>query len=158
MVNIQFFNTNIVFKTIESHLTERDIIDTIPYFFEGKEYFIQFYLTYNGCLFPNSAFFYRDSFYKVSEDDYNLLSIESFFSINDSSNSLISIWNATKENMRIRIFANDNFPFAVNASGNLFWIELLSGKVKYICMETSEEILVAPSFIDFCKGIQANMR
>ena len=158
-MNNQIINEDVIFTTKKSHLTEKEIDDIIPYFFEGKEYFIQFYLNYNGMIFPNIAFFYRDLFYEVSKDEYNLLSIEAFFAINNSNSTIFSIWNAVKENNRVKMFANYHIPFAINSSGDIFWIELPTGKIKYICMETPDNIiLVAPSFIDFCRGIQANIR
>jgi hypothetical protein len=154
-----FFANNVVFQTRESHFTEKEIIDIIPYAFEGKEYFVQFYLTYDGIWFPDSAYLYRDLFYKVSDED-NMLAIDHFLFLTNAETTVISIWDAIKENKGIKKEYSDNhIPFACDAGGNLFLIELKSGKIKYMEMESPYDVtLVAPSFIDFCNGIQAEER
>lgn len=153
-----FFNKELALNAKGCKLSKSEIEQVISFAFKGKEDFIELYTIHNGISFPNGAFFYRDSLYKVSEDDYNLLSVEAFFSIT-TPNGIIDVWNATKENNRIRKFAQTHIPFAVDASGNFFWIEIPSGQIKYVPMETpNEETLVAPSFGYFYKNLQPTMR
>ena len=153
-----FLNRELVINSKGHKLSKKEVELSIPLDFNGKDNFIEFYIAYNGISFPNSAFFYRELFYNVSEDDCNFLSVESFLPINDA-NDIINIWNMTKENIRVQKFAQVHIPFSVDASGNFFWIEIPTGHIKYIPMETpNEEILVAPSFVDFCENIQPTMR
>ena len=146
MNKIHFISNNVVFQTKESHFTEKEIIDIIPYTFEGKEYFVQFYLKYDGIWFPDGADFVLD------EDRFE---IEYFYSIKSTN-----LWTPVKVRDVIEMnFSDNHIPFATDAAGNLFLIELPTGEIKYIEMEYPYEVtLVAPSFIDFCNGIQATMR
>lgn len=153
-----FFNEELKFTANGNQLSQQEIEKYISFDFKGKSDFIKFYSTYNGISFSNSTFFYRDFFFTIDEDDYNLLSIEAFLPI-IGSNSIENLWDAAKENRRLYNFAQTHVPFAIDASGNFFWIEFISGQVKYLLMESpNEEMLVAPSFLEFCKNIQGAMR
>jgi len=159
MSNIKILNSKLNIRKVGNQLTERQIIDAIPNPFKGKEHFIEFYLDFNGIVFSDFAFFYCDSFYKVSEDEYNLLIFECFLHISDSENSLNSMWDSLKENKKIKSFANTHIPFAIDSSGNYLWIEQHSGIIKYVNMETPVDItFVAPSFLEFCKHIVPTIR
>ena len=146
MANIKFFNKDVIFQTRVSHFTEKEITDAIPQTFEGKEYFIQFYLTYDGIWFPDGADFVSDEY---------MIEIEYFYSIRDTNH-----WFPIKVRDEIEMnFSDNHIPFATDSSGNLFLIELPTGKIKYTEMEYPYGTeLIAPSFIDFCNRIQQNIR
>lgn len=159
MKNIFFTDPNLKFKENKSNLTQEEILKNIPFDFQGKKDFIAFYSLYNGIVFPYSAFFYRDSFYEVSSNDYNMLDIGAFFEISNSNNSIVKMWESLKEDLITKEIASKYFPFGNDSSGNMYCIESKSGVVIYLQHETPKDITeVAPSFLDFCNKILGEMR
>lgn len=159
MENIFFTNPNLTLIENKSSLSEKEILNNIPFDFQGKQNFISFYTIYNGVIFPYGAFYYRDSFYKVSSNEYNLLDIGAFFEISNSENSILKMWESLKNDLRTKEITSKYFPFGNDSSGNLYCIEVKSGIVVYLQHETPKDITkVAPSFLDFCNNIQEEMR
>ncbi|WP_158978795.1 SMI1/KNR4 family protein [Cellulophaga sp. L1A9] len=154
-----FTDPNLTFNETKSTLVEEDIVESIPFDFEGKKDFILFYTQYNGVVFPFGAFFYRDSFYEVRRDEYNLLDVGAFFEISNSENSILKMWESFKADLRAKDISSKYLPFGNDSSGNLFCIESKTGVVVYIQHENPKNITnVAPSFLDFCNKIQEEMR
>lgn len=154
-----FTDPNLVLRGNNSKLTKEQVLDNIPFGFQGEKDFVDFYILYNGIVFPYGAFFYRDFFYKVSNNDYNMLDIGAFFEISDSNHSIIKMWKSLKEDLRTKKISSKYFPFGNDSSGNLYCIEYKSGIVIYLQHECPQNITrVAPSFLDFCNKIQGRMR
>jgi len=160
MSNI-FFPDSLILNESSYQLTKAEIEDLIPYDFVGKKDFVEFYLKYNGVIFPNGAFYFRDKFYDVSQNDYNMLDVGAFLSLVGDSNesTIFSLWDSIKNNASVQDFANKHIPFSLDSSGNFFWIEISSGKIFYLPMESPEDVcLVAPTFQDFYSNIQADFK
>ncbi|AIM37880.1 hypothetical protein KO02_15185 [Sphingobacterium sp. ML3W] len=159
MENVFFINNDLKFKGNKSTLTQEDILKNISFAFQGQKDFVLFYTLYNGVIFPYGAFFYRDSFYEVSSNDYNFLDVGAFFEISNSNNSIEKMWESLREDLRTKEIASKYFPFGNDSSGNLYCIESKSGIVVYFTHENPKDITeVAPSFLDFCNKIQGAMR
>lgn len=154
MDNIFFKNTDLVFTVLKEGLTEEQINSVIIFDFKGKEYFVQFYLAHNGVYFPEGAEISRSQFYKVNDDEYNELEIEFIYNIEHLS----KMWKATKEHSsEANIYTETHIPFARDAAGNDFWVEIATGFIKHISWEYAlpdGEILVAPNFRDFCLALK----
>lgn len=166
-----FFNNEIVFENHWKNVTLSQINEVIPHDFFGKKEFIEFYLCTNGGCFTNEAYIYRDSFYQVSKNDCNLIEIASFLHIPLFEKDENPHWTSSIiEVMERRDLLSENFeeftlfhiPFADNYGDNDFWIDIQTGEIKYIDYEESydpnDAIIVAPSFPEFCKNIQAKRR
>ena len=159
MNNIFFIDNNLKFKANKSNLTQEDVLKNRPFAFHGENDFITFYTQYNGLVFPYGAFFYRDSFYQASSNDYNFLDVGAFFEISDANNSIEKMWKALKEDLETKELALKYFPFGNDSSGNLYCIESESGTVYYLTHENPKNITkVAPTFLEFCNKIQGEMR
>ena len=100
-------------------------------------------------------FLYRDSFFNVEKNDYNMLDIGCFFRVSELEifSRLISLTKSSRDKEACLLsFANDS-------SGNIYCIEEGSGKVFYIHHEEEECVTeVAPSFLLFCENIKGEMR
>ncbi|MDR0606523.1 MAG: SMI1/KNR4 family protein [Bacteroidales bacterium] len=153
------FSFDLKFEAEISDLSEQQINSVIPFDFKGKEDFIKFYLTYNGVYFPNGAMLH---YYRIPNENCYTAEIESFYrirSIGDNSEdvSLADIWGyAKKHSQKAKEFAEIHIPFAGDASGNDYWINISTGNIKYVNWEYQfeEERLVASSFKDFCLAIR----
>jgi len=162
-----FRDTGLVISDAGPPIDESAIAQAIPDAFPGKEGFVAFYVRYNGVYFPRGAMFYCDRFRSVLPHDHNRLTVSNFLFIprfsGEKDDYLISITH-TRDNMMqrrpdLRAFAQAHLPFASDASGNDFWIELLTGRIKYRPLEEFENekdlVDVAPSFIDFAENVEA---
>lgn len=171
MSELNFFTDKNLNFEHSLHGLSKDQIDTlIPHDFKGKDFFVRFYLTCNGGYFSGGAYFYRDAFYSIKSNDYNLMEIEGFNFIqsypNEESSFLLSIneiWDTRRKySKNMKEFAKRHFPFAGDAGDNDYWLDMESGYVKYIRWESDDNpdsaIIVAPTFHDFCMKIQANRR
>lgn len=142
------------YKALKISLTKNQIENWMPFYFEGKEEFILFYLTFNGVYFPKGAKISTESFLDVDEDEYYELELEYIYDIE----YILEIKEAIKEQSEeVKKFAETHIPFARNAGGNDFFIEIPTGKIKYVSWEYGIEdglIEVAPSFKDFCGAIE----
>jgi hypothetical protein len=154
MDSLFFTNPNLNFQVLNEGLARERISNIILYDFNGKENFIGFYLVHDGVYFPDGASINRSSFQKVTEDEYNELEIEFIYSIEH----LTKMWEAIKERSTIaKKFVETHIPFARDAAGNEFFIEIPTGIVKYVSWEydIEEGILdVAANFREFCLAIQ----
>jgi hypothetical protein len=155
-----FIDNNLQVKTNPQNLKKNEVDDMFTFSFEGKNDFINFYYNYNGVSFPNGAFFYRDKYYKISKGDYNMLDVGAFLPVSGNDNNTIcNLRNALNENRRVKEYIEQYFPFAIDSAGNFFLIEILSGKIFYLPMENPDNVTeVAPSFLDFCHGIDSIFR
>lgn len=154
MRHIELSN-DLLFETDNNGITEEDILNIIPRRLRNKEDFIEFYLKYNEAFFPDGAFVRRSRFYEIKEDEYDELEVEIFYNIKRKLNE---IWEATKENSKeAKEFAEEHMPFAGDAAGNDFWVEISTGIIKYISWEDDfpEAITIAaPNFREFCLAIE----
>lgn len=68
------------------------------------------------------------------------------------------MWEAIKERSAIaNRFVETHIPFARDAAGNEFFIEIPTGIIKYVSWEYDIEeglIRVAPNFKEFCLAIE----
>ncbi|HDT6507335.1 TPA: SMI1/KNR4 family protein [Klebsiella aerogenes] len=171
MPELDFFaDKNLIFKHSLHGMSKNRIDILCPHEFKGKDFFVKFYLSNNGGCFSGGAYFYRDTFYTIKSNDYNLMEIEGFNFIqsypDEESPFLLSInevWDIRRKySESIKEFAKQHFPFAGDAGDNDYWLDMGSGNVKYIRWESDDNpdnaIIVAPTFYDFCMGIQANRR
>ncbi|MFH6992956.1 hypothetical protein [Flavobacterium sp. FlaQc-48] len=149
-------------------LTHEELNSIIPHYFVEKEFFISLYLAMNGGYFLEGAFIYRDIFYKTLSCDYNLLEVESFYYIpckaNSESDYLLSITKVLELRKKyypeLIDFFKSHFPFAADAGGNDFWININSGSIDYIRWESdiNNVIEVSPNFLDFCNNLSPKRR
>ncbi|MEX6232416.1 SMI1/KNR4 family protein [Providencia hangzhouensis] len=164
-----FTDPHLKFEKSLHGLTSEEINTFIPQDFSGKNFFIEFYEHFNGGYFYGGAFIYRDNFYKIEDNDYNLMEIESFnfIPINDvDSPYLLSVSDVLKYRCNVSKafldFSQLHIPFAGDAGDSDYWINLETGKIKYTkstdidCLNNIIDI--APSFCDFCTNIQSQRR
>ncbi|EJU6597813.1 SMI1/KNR4 family protein, partial [Salmonella enterica] len=79
MPELNFFADKKLIFEHSLHGLSRNQIDTlVPHDFKGKDFFVKFYLSNNGGYFSGGAYFYRDIFYTIKPNDYNLIEIEGF--------------------------------------------------------------------------------
>ena len=163
--DIGFLQRKVAFVSSGKHVTKEQIDATLPFDFNGKGFFIQFYLKYNGGYFPDGAHFCRTKIYPVMQDRFTSLGIEMFYFIPRDEgeattcfNSISKMWNLSKSHsIKPEAFLETHFPFACDAGGNDFWINIETGEVEYFRLDSvnNSVIVVAPSFYDFCNGIEA---
>jgi hypothetical protein len=161
--NFDFTKQGLSFVNSADPITQEQIERVLPFHFDGKDFFIDFYLSYNGGIFPDGARFYRNKIYRVPKGGYTSVEIEGFYFIpkfeGERAPNLMSIpdiWRINKNSSKtLELFSKTHFPFAADASGNNYWINIDTGKVKYTALDSDgSEVEVAPSFSVFCKGIQ----
>lgn len=154
MDNLFFTNPALNIHILNKGVTKEKIESVIPQDFKGKEDFIQFYLAYDGVFFNEGAVISTEQFLKEDEDEYYELEIESIYRIDQ----IQSIWEAIKErSAEAKKFMETHIPFAGNAGGNDFFIEISTGTIKYISWEYDIEeglIGVASNFKDFYLAIK----
>lgn len=155
MADNQFLiNPNLIFQVFNEGLTKDRVDRIVSCDFKGKDDLIRFYLAYDGVFFNEGAVISTEQFLKDDEDEYYELEIESIFRIDQIQN----IWEAIKEHSAgAKKFMETNIPFAGDAGGNHFFIEIPTGEIKYVFWEYDLEeglIWVAPGFKDFCLAIK----
>ena len=154
MVNI-FKENGVRFLPNEQKKASKEVENLLSIEFEGKNAVLLFYKSFDGGVFPDGAFLYRDSFFNVEKNDYNMLDIGCFFRVSELEifSRLISLTKSSRDKEACLLsFAND-------FSGNIYCIEEGSGKVFYIHHEEEEYVTeVAPSFLLFCENIKGEMR
>ena len=154
MVNI-FKENGVRFLPNEQKKASKEVENLLSIEFEGKNAVLLFYKSFDGGVFPDGAFLYRDSFFNVEKNDYNMLDIGCFFGVSELEifSRLISLTKSSRDKEACLLsFANDS-------SGNIYCIEEGSGKVFYIHHEEEERVTeVAPSFLLFCENIKGEMR
>ena len=166
----RFADHALVFGAIGPPITAAQIEQAIPEAFPGKDGFVRFYGTYNGMFFPGAAYFFRERFQQVGTNDYNRLGVNGFDFIaraaGEKDEHLVSMLHA-RENLarhrpELRSFVTAHLPFASDGSGNDYWIELSTGRVKWRVLEGFEDerqlVDVAPSFLDFASNLEAGRR
>lgn len=154
MNNSFFKHQNLILKVQNKSITADIIESVIPQSFRGKEEFVQFYLSQNGVYFPEGAKISTEHFQGTDDEGYYELEIEFIYSIEH----LAKMWKTAKENSdSMKIFAEKHIPFARDAAGNEFYIEISSGMIKYVSWEYGIEegvVDVAYCFKDFCIEIK----
>lgn len=154
MDNLFFTNPNLSYQVWDGNLTKEQIESVIAQDFKGKDDFVQFYLTHNGVYFSKGAEISTEQFLTGDNDEYYELEIESIYRIDQ----IQIIWEAIKErSSEAKKFMETHFPFAGNAGGNDYFIELPTGIVKYVSWEYEIEeglIDVGANFKEFCLAIK----
>ena len=149
-----FKHQNLILKVQNKSVTADIIESIIPQSFRGKEEFVQFYLSQNGVYFPEGAKISTERFQGTDDEGYYELEIEFIYSIEH----LAKMWETAKENSdSMKTFAEKHIPFARDAAGNEFYIEIPSGVIKYVSWEYGIEegvVDVAHCFKDFCIEIK----
>ncbi|GAB0171129.1 SMI1/KNR4 family protein [Lysinibacillus sp. CTST325] len=166
-----FLNKDILFEYSWKEISTSEINEIVSDDFPGKKDFIEFYLAKNGGIFTKGAYIYPDHFYEILNNDYFSIEIGSFFHIpliedEDDSNYTMSIERAKDRRIDysedFENFVLFHIPFADNYADNDFWIDIQTGEIKYMDYEESydpdDAIVVAPSFLEFCKHIQTKRR
>lgn len=167
----KFLNNDILFENSWKNISLSEINEIVSDEFPGKKDFIEFYIAKNGGVFTKGAYIYPDHFYEISNKDYFSIEIGSFFHvplIEDKDDSYYTTSIEKAKDRRIDYSEDfENFvlfhiPFADNHADNDFWIDIQTGEIKYMDYEESfdpnDAIVVAPSFMEFCKHIQARIR
>lgn len=154
MDNLFFSNSNLNFQILNAGLMKEQIDNVIPFDFKGKDVFIQFYLAHDGVYFPDGAVIRTSQFEKVNDNEYDELEVEFIYSIEH----LTKMWEAIKKRSEeAKKFVETHIPFARDAAGNDFFIEIPTGIIKYISWEYEVEeglIDVVASFKEFCLAIK----
>jgi hypothetical protein len=154
MDNLFFTNPALNIHILNKGITKEKIESVISQNFKGKEDFIQFYLAYDGVFFNEGAVICTEQFQNVEDEEYYELEIEFIYSIEH----LTKMREAIKEHSEIaKKFVETHIPFARDAAGNDFFIEIPTGIVKYVSWEYDIEeglIWVAPDFKVFCLAIK----
>lgn len=154
MDNLFFKNAALNIQILNKDVTKEKIESVISKDFKGKEDFIQFYLAYDGIFFNEGAVISTEKFQNIEDEEYYELEIEFIYSIEH----LKEMWEAIKERSEdTKKFIETHIPFARDAAGNTFFIEIPTGEIIYISWEYDVEeglIWVAPSFKDFYLAIE----
>lgn len=154
MANHFFSDSNLNFQILKAGITKEQIDNIIPFNFKGKDVFVQFYAAYNGVYFPNGALIKSYHFDNVN-DEYEELEVEFIYNIEH----LTKMWDVLKNrSMDTKNFVETHIPFARDASGNEFFIEINTGEIKYIAWEEglNEGIInVVSDFEKFCLAIES---
>lgn len=164
---INFFAENVIFEHPGKKIgkDEIDEIDDFP----GKKDFIKFYNAHNGGDFTYGAWFIPEDCYNIfknGEEPY--ITLEFFLPIpvdNDCTDDDIIGLNmeVVKDIIVEKYSAFEDFvlfhiPFAMDVTGNPFWIDIQSGEIKYTDFQKSQipddAMTVAFSFKDFCNCIR----
>lgn len=173
MTNEHFFaDKGIVFEDSWHALSGADIRGEVPEEFPGKDFFVEFYASYNGGYFSRGAFIWRDEFYEVGPNEENLLEVEAFhfFPVfeEDESPVLLAIPQARERRSRywdspvLAEFIETHLPFAGDAGDRDYWLDLRAGTVKTVRWREADGVLVpdvmavAPGFQEFCTGLAAS--
>lgn len=82
MVNI-FKGNGVRFLPNEQKKASKEVENLLSIEFEGKNAVLLFYKSFDGGVFPDGAFLYRDSFFNVEKNDYNMLDIGCFFRVSE---------------------------------------------------------------------------
>jgi hypothetical protein len=151
-------------------ISKPQIEQAIPELFPGKDGFARFYLRYNGLYIADGALFFRERFRAIQPGDYNRLGVNNFYFIprfpGEESDVLLSLMhmreNLARRRPDLKSFAASHLPFAGDGSGNDFWIELATGRVKYRALEDFDDerdlVDVAPTFLDFAVNLECRSR
>ena len=73
-----FLDTYLKFSKSGEPVSRPQINHAIPEEFVGKEDVVRFYTQHNGGVFKSLAYFYRDTFHKVTKRDRNLMAVLEF--------------------------------------------------------------------------------
>ena len=161
-----FRDPELVIGEIGPPITEAQIREVVPEEFPGKEDFVAFYSTYNGPDIPDSALFYRHRFYDVAPGDYDRLSVITFWFIprfpGEKHHFLVLMIRVREAMARmrpdLREFGATHLSVACDASGNDFWTEFKTGRIKYRALEDfdgpDDLVEAAPSFLDFVSNLE----
>lgn len=168
-MTLQKFFTHFKLEQSAPETTEDLINSVIKEDFPSKDSFIKFYCEHNGGYLPSpDAHYYRDSIYAVSKNDYNAMHVEGFYFIPQFSEErhqmlmpITRVRNIHKTHSKnSRGFSLTHIPFSFDASGNIYWIDVFSGRIKFVNLEKEDEVIddIAPSFCEFCENIEVRHR
>jgi len=171
-----FNNANLKLIGHGPPITIEQIRSIVKYDFPGRDKFDEFYIQHNGGYFSQPAFFYRDKFYPTSSADYNKMYVEGFYFLplfeGQKQRPLSSSVKVREQREKysdlvgypdiVKHFVETHFPFSYDSADNDFWIELKSGRVRYVAWDSSETVQdvcdMAPSFYDFTSNLLLNPR
>ena len=116
---------------------------------------IEYYTSNNGTTFFYDAEMHRSVFYSLGAGNESIdrISVAFFLSLEE----IVKIRDLKIEvEPTLREFFDEHIPFADDGFGNDFWIELSSGVIKKVYYDDDPpfQLMVAPSFISFCKSLR----
>jgi hypothetical protein len=151
MNDLYFANKELNMQVLNPGASRDAIESVVPHDFKGKEEFIQFYRMHDGVWFPDGATISEGP--PEEREPYGL-EVEVIFRLE----TLITMREAIAErSMATKKFLETHIPFAGDAGGNEFYIEIPTGVIKYLAVEYDiEEGLseVASGFREFCMAIK----
>src|SRR4051812_23958358 len=136
----------LVIEEIGPSITEEQICASVPESFPGKDAFVEFCLLRNGLFIPGGAYFYRSRFHEILPGDFDAISVDNFYFVTrfpgEAHDMLVSMQHARSHLWRmrpeLRPFIESHLPFACDGSGNAYWIEMNSGRVKFVLLEGND--------------------
>jgi len=181
-----FFSEVIPFVNPWKIISFKQINEVIQENFNGKEYFIDFYMIHNGGDFLKGSTFVPNELYELPESHQGMeMDVLGFYSIslpNEEGPSSYSvsvltmekkkIYNPTIQNQRDKFykesthefkeFFSSHIPFANDCADSTYLIDIKSGEIKYLDFDDYFEnpkasFVVASSFEDFCKRIKKSI-
>ena len=116
---------------------------------------IEYYTSNDGTTFFYDAEMHRSVFYSLGAGNEGIdrISVAFFLSLEE----IVKIRELKIEaEPTLREFFDEHIPFADDGFGNDFWIELSSGVIKKVYYDDDPpfQLMVAPSFISFCKSLR----
>ncbi len=149
-----FTNNRLLYEGRDSRLSEEKIRQALGVDGNKINSFIQFYLTFDGVLFPKQAMMFRHAFYPIKKGDWDKIEIGFFLKLDD----VVKVRALQlQDDAQLDSFVQTHIPFADDGCGNDIWIEVSTGVIKAFYHEYSLEeglIMVAPSFDDFCSSLE----
>ncbi|MGS0897315.1 SMI1/KNR4 family protein [Burkholderia stagnalis] len=152
-------------------VTRAEILSSLSVRFDDLDDFVEFYEKNNGGYFNGGAYIYRDVFCEIKYPEINSMEIESFYFIENLSvdkrkvdlRSAADVLELRRGySAAARVFCEAHYPFAGDAGDNDFWIDVETGKIKYILWESSKNVSdvvdVAPNFSEFVNNIVPRRR
>ena len=127
MDNQYLTDPNLKFEALNDGSTKERINGVIPYEFEGKDDLIRFYQMYDGVYFPDGTWISGHE-----RTDYGM-EVEFIYRLED----IIVMREANSErSATAKMFVETHIPFARDAAGNEFYIEIPTGAIKYVKVQT----------------------
>ena len=149
-----FTDNRLLYEGRDSGLSEEKIRQSLGVGGNKINSFIQFYLTFDGVLFPKQAMMFRHTFYSIKKGDWDKIEIGFFLKLDD----IVKVRNLQlQDDAQLDYFVQTHIPFADDGCGNDIWIEVSTGVIKAFYHEYSLEeglIVVAPSFDVFCSSLE----
>ena len=152
------------FSVTGPQVTEDVIHAALPYLFPGKSDVVQFYLRMNGGSRTQhgGTLYFMIPEQQVTRNHLDKIRTEGFYSIHtNSEEKVLGLRSMLKMRAlfsrksdpypQLKAFVDTHIPIAFDRCGNDFWIDLVTGQIDYMLLDSMQEgpINVASSFQDF---------